>query len=75
LLEVPTNGFFPTPEDACEAISFRYLAEDAAISVLTSGGDIVLFKLNRDDFDDAGEEDGFVQVCLSVPSTETQCKG
>jgi hypothetical protein len=61
-LEVPTNNSFPAPAIASEAVAFRYLAEDAALSVITSGGDIVLFKIDRDDLGLQAEDDAFVQV-------------
>lgn len=56
------NSSFPAPSDASEAVAFKYLAEDAALSVMTSGGDIVLFKIDRIDSGSQAEEDAFVQV-------------
>jgi elongator complex protein 1 len=50
------------PTDEPECISFRYLAEDRALCVITSGGDIALFKLEGDDFEVGDYENSSVQV-------------
>ena len=62
MIEVPTNNSFPAPVGASEAAAFQYLAEDAALSVITSGGDIVLFKIDRDDPGSQADDAAFAQV-------------
>jgi hypothetical protein len=63
LLELPANRAFPSSADMTEAVSFKYLAEDTALAVLTAGGDIALFRLADEDSTEAVErEDPFVPV-------------